>query len=319
MDDSAVAHTTPATPTLTDATATTSDGAAQSSVADFSVLTALMEQLPDVFLREVLDQRLFAIDRFLLGQSNLACRTFLKVDAAHLARDITCGVREAPVRRYFESSYTSLFFGPPAVFFWAVANGFKWRAQLRVNPRMRMALAKRGKLEVLRWGEQNGYALVSHWDVLDVCVGAAEGGQVHVLRWLMEDLGRVIPAATRCIAFDAAVDMMHWDVVDFLATTGNALDQDVLSASSRHYQKVWFAGRYTRLFFKRKLDEVIVAENTDGIWAAAVKCFAKELAMQTSAGSNDNLKAFFILTLFVLTQAKVTAAEREKYRRGCTS
>jgi hypothetical protein len=67
------------------------------------------------------------------------------------------------------------------------------------------------------------------------------------------------------------------------------------------------------------LDEVIVAENTDGIWAAAVKCFAKELAMQTSAGSNDNLKAFFILTLFVLTQAKVTAAEREKYRRGCTS
>ena len=222
------------------------------------------EQLPDVFTREVLDTKLNENDRFLLGQASSACRTFLKADAPHLLRDFRGNIE----RVFGETLYIfEIIERPPAIFFWAVENGLKWREH-RKNPRMCADLAELGNLDVLRWAVQNGFSSAAY---PMMCERAADCGHLHVMRWLwdaQDEQGWDFGGRTWLDAFYAAVWSTRWDVVDFLrlALTEN-YTEGLFEVVADHYRKAWFSGGPTAAFFRSKLEEV-KAENKDGAWDA---------------------------------------------------
>jgi len=121
------------------------------------LLTRFLEELPDVFDKEVLS-RLDATDRALLARANRACR----------ARVVTCSLsRAVSTSDCINLLITTAFTRSIPLLEWARANGCPWHECICVHA------ALRGHLEVLKWARVNGCP----WGEF-TCHAAARGGHL---------------------------------------------------------------------------------------------------------------------------------------------
>ena len=171
------------------AAAAAAEGGAGASEDSQPPFLALLEDFPDLFLKEVLE-RLHPVDLALLGRTGSAVRTAVK--GSDLPRVGGSATGPTASIRSFCQSLSQIV--------WAVANGCPWQ-----TPVTCATIAGGGNLELLKWARERGCP----WSV-GTCNRAVVGGHLEVLRWARENDCPWAESTCRHAARAGRLDVLQW-------------------------------------------------------------------------------------------------------------